>query len=311
MDIFQEIKNRAVDYEPILKSCYQCMPNPDARTMAIIIPVFKRTQFTKVICENFKNAIRHFYPMLQDPYKQISLTIVEHSPVAEHKELVGDWVNYVWIKNEGTFNKSLAYNVGGLLNRNAGFLLFHDLDTVVPKDFLARIGLNLERSFAITPLIDCDENKPFALQCFTGRRLQLCNNWITNEIIEGRIPVDEISNHPGHIQPAQPGAKGGSILVHNKTFFNTTFCPEIFNGYGLEDAFFWDCIATQGHVSSCDAPPIELYHLAHDAHRVTKDIDWTFYNAFNSLAYNEKRRFIAFMASNVKKHLNETTHTNI
>ena len=83
------------------------------------------------------------------------------------------------------------------------------------------------------------------------------------------------------------------------------FCPEIFHDYGLEDAFFWNCINEMGILGICDYPPVELFHLAHDAHRHTKEIDWAFYNSFLALSVEEKKQFIKLMANNVNKHLNE------
>lgn len=303
MDIFQEIQNRAIDYKQVLDSCETSfVRNPFSLTdISVIVPVCGRTEFNKVLCDHFLRAINYLYEF-NGKYEvgysgnsgsiNVSLTIVEHSDTPLHRNLCPHWVHHVWIpKNGQPFNKSLAHNVGALLTKESQCFLFHDVDTIVPTDFLIRILENL-------PSHD-------ALQTFTKRRLQMCDHWLTQEIIRGNISMKNITEYPGHFQEAKAGAMGGSIFIRKNLFFKTTFCAEIFNEYGLEDAFFWQCIGLMGRLGACDNPKIELFHLNHNATRITKEIDWSFYNAFLALPIEVKKQFIQLMASNLNKHQHE------
>lgn len=304
MNIFAEIQNRAIDYKQVLSTCDINLKEPNAH-ISVIVPVCGRTEFNKVLCAHFYIAIAHAINMAKQtasllpiPYNKIepsiSLTIVEHSNQPEHKSLCPEWVNYVWIpKNNGPFNKCLAHNIGALLTKYAHYFLFHDVDILVPEDFFIKIMGNLRR------------DNYDALQTFTKRRLQLCDQWLTNEILAGNVTMNNISAFPGHYHAAQPGAMGGSIFLTNELFFKTTLCAQTFNEYGLEDAFFWQCIDLLGRLGTCDMPEIELFHLSHEASRITKPSDWSFYNTFLALSKEEKIRFIELMASNLNKHLHE------
>lgn len=303
MDIFQEIQNRAIDYKQVLDSCEtNFVRGPFSLTdISIIVPVCGRTEFTKVLCDHFFKAMAYADDVSRENEPgytgrsgslEVSLTIVEHSDTPQHRNLCPHWVHHVWIpKNGKPFNKCLAHNVGALLTKEAQTFLFHDIDTIVPTDFFVRVLENL-------PGHD-------ALQTFTKRRLQMCDHWLTQEIVRGNIDMRNITDYHGHFQEAKAGAMGGSIFIRKNLFFKTTFCAEVFDGYGLEDAFFWQCIDLMGRLGTCDNPKIELFHLFHEAHRVTKQIDWSFYNAFLALSTEEKKRFIQLMASNLNKHQHE------
>jgi predicted glycosyltransferase involved in capsule biosynthesis len=311
MDIFQEIKNRAINYQEILDSC-QIKLKSDAPHISVIVPVYGRAEFNKVLCNHIYNAIQVFdktvapaiatFPFLvRKP--MISLTIVEHSDKPEHNIICDDWVNYVWIPKKGQpFNKCLAHNIGALLTKNANYFLFHDVDIMVPEDFFVKVMQN------VTQIINGKPNLPSydALQTFTQRRLQLCNEWLTAELISNHLSVKHIPSHPAHFKAAQPGAMGGSIFLTNELFFKTTFCAQTFTDYGLEDAFFWQCINLLGRVGSCDQPLIESYHLHHEATRITKPADWTFYNTFLALPDEKKKELVKLMADNLNKYRNET-----
>lgn len=313
MNIFKEIQNRAINYQEILDSC-EIKVQSNTPHISIIVPVCGRTEFNKALCNHFKTAIDFYtekvkpalliFPITHHLVKNplISLTFVEHSDKPEHKSLCADWVNYVWIPKKGQpFNKCLAHNIGALLTNKANYFLFHDVDIMVPEDFFVKVMQN------VTQIIDGKPNLPSydALQTFTKRRLQLCNEWLTAELISNHLSVMHIPSHPAHFKAAQPGAMGGSIFLTNELFFKTTFCAERFTDYGLEDAFFWQCINLLGRVGSCDSPILELYHLHHDATRITKPTDWSFYNAFLALPDENKKELIKLMADNLNKYRNE------
>ena len=304
MNIFQEIKNRAINYQEILDSCEIKVKSNDSH-ISVIVPVCGRTEFNKVLCNHIFNAIQVYNKAVEPGFialgisakPMISLTIVEHSDRPEHKSLCADWVNYVWIpKNGQPFNKCLAHNIGGLLTENANYFLFHDVDIMVPEDFFVKVMQN------VTKVVNGKPKVYDALQTFTKRRLQLCNEFITGELISNHLSVKHIPSHPAHFKAAQPGAMGGSIFLTNKLFFKTTFAAQLFTDYGLEDAFFWQCINLIGKVGGCDQPELELYHLNHDANRVTKQADWNFYNTLLALSFEEKMNLIKLIADNLNRY---------
>ena len=311
MNIFQEIQNRAIDYKQVLSTCEIDLKDHDTY-VSVIVPVCGRTEFNKVLCAHFYRAIAYannkinetlsLLPIIRLPITKltVSLTIVEHSDQPVHKSICADWVNYAWIPKQGQpFNKCLAHNIGALLTKESSYFLFHDVDIMVPQDFFLKVMQNLRRG------------SYDAIQTFTKRRLQLCDHVLTNKILQGDASMDNVIHYPGHYHEAQPGAMGGSIFLTKELFFKTTFCPEIFHDYGLEDAFFWQCIDLLGKLGTCDAPMLELFHLNHDANRITKDVDWRFYNAFLALSIEEKKNFIKLMADNLNKYQHETECKNI
>lgn len=283
MNIFSEVEKNKINYQDIISICQIKSAGSQAKDISVIVPVYGRLEFNHVLCDHFLTA-RNF-----SSSRDISVTIVEHSDSPQHKDICYEWVNYIWIPKKGMpFNKCLAHNVGALVfGNNANYLLFHDVDTLVPEDFFDKVLKNLQ---------DND-----ALQTFTKRRLQHCDHWLTHEMVRGNQTIKNISAFPGHYKPAQSGAMGGSIFIKRPFFFEIGYC-DLLTEYGLEDAMFWQCIHVLGKMGTCENPPIELFHLHHlpSFNRQTKKYDEELYHSFLNLSANDKKEFIKLIAGGLK-----------
>ena len=285
MDIFKEFELRKINYAEI--KGYSTFVLNDIREVdvSIIVPVYERVEFHKILVKHFKDAI-------SISGKQISLTFVEHSEVPDHMSLCDDWMNYIFIPKEDEdepFNKCLAHNIGALYSNKAKYYLFHDIDTIMHKDFFIKLFRNIRSNDA--------------LQSFTKQRLQYCNEEITKKLLSGQERLKNIMSDHADVSVGVEGAVGGSIFITSEMFFNTGgYSPEFFSEYSVEDQSFWDSISALGEIDSCNRPPIEMYHLYHENHhRVTKQKDWDAFNSFRALNFENRMCFIKERSEHLKQ----------
>lgn len=217
--------------------------------ISVIISLRDRVHFVKPLIESFKKAAKN-------TDNKIGLMVVEHSsePLAR-KECKALDIDYFWVKanKDEPFNKCICHNIGGIMNKQSEYLLFHDLDCLVYDDFFTNISENMVNKNAK------------ALQCFRGRRVLCLNEELTNKVISNEIDFRtiELNNNPD-ITETNYGAPGGSILVKTDTFFSVGgFDPEIFSGYSPEDKFFWLKVNAVDKIHSSDNPIIEVLHMNH------------------------------------------------
>jgi predicted glycosyltransferase involved in capsule biosynthesis len=184
----------------------------------------------------------------------ISLTISEHSFNPEHSQFCKkNKINYIWIKSEEPFNKCLAMNVAALYSSTAKYLLFHDIDCLMQKDFFINLMLNINSK-------NCK-----AIQCFHGRRVLYLDQEVTENVLSKKTCVDELAFGNKCISPPQVfGAPGGSICIETNLFFEVGgYDPELFNSNAPEDVFFWNKVGELDEMQTCDSPNIDLFHLNH------------------------------------------------
>ncbi len=226
--------------------------------ISVIIPVRGRAEYHKIITEYFTSAITR-------SGKKIALTFVEHAdPPSVHHWLLSSSVNHIFIPAQGKpFNKCLCHNIGALYGLRAKYYLFHDNDIIVPADFFSKLLQNLEGKDAV--------------QSFTGRRLLLAGETITRQFLDGDRSPDFHNYSPHEIRHAEPGAPGGSICVTKEMLIEVGFWEDVFfEGYSVEDQFFFNKLKTIGNFTACDSPPIELIHLWHSSEHQngTRDSDF-------------------------------------
>lgn len=284
MDLIAELISRQINYNEIKETCYFNLVDKREVDVSIIIPVNGRTQFNHVICDHFKKAI-------EASDKNISLTIVEHSGSPSHKDLCYDWVNYIHIpRSKKNFNKCKCFNIGALYSNKAKYFLFHDVDTIMQNNFFKLLFDNYKN-------VD-------ALQCFTKQRLLYCEEVLTNEIINGKISVDSLSN--AGLRAGVCGATGGSIFISNEAFFNIGgYDAEFYSEYSVEDTAFFEKLQFYGKIGSCDNPTIELFHLKHDGTYIVKDEDRDALSAFRNLDAIGKQTYISVKSKLLKLFKNE------
>lgn len=288
MNIFKEFEERKIDYSLMQKRInLSDWHLKDPVGISVIIPVHGRTQFNHIVSDTF-------YRELINYGGNVSITIVEHSENPEHEDLCRDWVNYMWIPQNGQrFNKCLCFNMGILYSSKANYYLFHDSDILVPKKFFELLFENMK---------GCD-----AGQAFSGQRLFHCSHDITEQILNGAYPLDKLSINSFGVSPARSGAEGGSIFVKREMIdkgcvFSDWACTE----YSVEDSFYFRMLQISGMCGFCDDPPIDCFHLWHEPSfgRQTKKEDWERYYAFMAMNNEGKRHLRNMQADHFKKYFN-------
>ena len=287
------------DYKHIQSALSTRFVDRRAVDISIIVPVTGRVHFLNPLCYHLRAAINNC------PELKISLTIVEHSIAEEHSPHLPDWVNYIFMPRqpacpelvEGSpFNKCLCFNIGAIFSNQATYYMFHDLDLMVKPDFLRNLFANLKGQKA--------------LQCFASRRVMYCDEPLSIKILTNQVFVSQINPETWGIKAGDPGAPGGSILVDRDTFFNAGGYNEAFTGYSVEDQYFWDCVSVITPIGSCNAPPIDIYHLWHENnHRLTKEEDFQLLRDLRNMDEALKPGFINQRAQHISQYKNMTTLT--
>lgn len=275
MDLLHEILQNQPDYSTIKENCFFKLPTAESVDVSVIIPVHGRTEFHKTITRHFRDAIR-----VSD--RKISLTIVEHGNGQQHGALCEDWVNYIYIPQDGKpFNKALAHNIAAMYGPKSEYLLFHDVDIIIPPNYFIQVFKNLK---------DFD-----AMQTFSRRRLWQADEKLTGGIITaGNVFFDVVPFSSRHIKELESGASGGSMFVKRNLFYEIGgFDPELFTEYSIEDQMFFDKLKQCGKLGFCDDPEINLVHLWHKPsfNRTTKQYDWDVYDAFKKLNDEQRKAF--------------------
>lgn len=215
--------------------------------VSIIIPARGRRQFFPPLLKSLHNMD------LGD--KKVSITVVEHSFEPEISDVlpVENYIHLQAGRNE-PFNKCLCMNIGAIVSKNSPYLLFHDSDLLVNRDFLTNVFINLEKKGTNT------------LQTFAGRKVLYCERELTSRLINGQVHINDISpTFMGVYDKNKPGAPGGSIFIARRMFFEVGgFDPELFHSYSQEDLFFWDKVSLYVPIGSCDNPRNEVYHMHHE-----------------------------------------------
>lgn len=272
-NILSVIEKNRIDYHGLLLNR---MPD-DYSDISIILPVRGRKDFVSATLRSLKSM---------EADKVINITIVEHS---EHPQFVAEeqWgVGYIHIpcNSKTPFNKCLCMNVGAMFGNKSQYLLFHDSDLLVNKDFISNIYKNIER-------------KPTAcVQTFADRKVLYCDKELTNKALGESIELKP--NTKGVYDKNKPGASGGSIFLTRRLFFMVGgFDPELFHSYSQEDLFFWDKVSIFAKIESCNNPRNEVYHLDHELQQFNnpqfKEM-LSLYNQWSKLSVEDKSKIVEY-----------------
>lgn len=288
MDIFDQAIANKIDYNELKSRCNLRIVNKGPVDISIVIPVHGRMEFNLVIT--------HFLQMAIDFSKiNVAITFVEHDDKANHDSLCGKGINYIFIPLNGQrFNKSLCFNAGALFSVKADFYLMHDVDTIMDKWFFSKLFINMMGKDAV--------------QAFTKRRLLMCGQKITENVLKDFRLMKGVPAYSPDIKPAQAGAAGGSIFLSRDIFFNIGGWWEVFTEYSIEDQTAYDMLYLSGTLGHCDHPSIEMFHLWHEPSffKRTKQKCWDFYHAFKELPIENKKEFIQLRSDLLKPYISET-----
>lgn len=244
--ILRKIRDNKIDYDGVLSSSVISMPydDMDGYDFHVIIPVRGRLRFVNPLLDSIYKARGKY---------NVAVTIVEHSGKREHGGgLKRRGVGFVYIKDDGVFNKCLAFNVGAILGPTSKWVVCHDVDCLVQSNFFKGIAENLKNKNT-----EC-------VQSFNKRSPIYCNKELTDDILRGEADVENISVHTDGAFRGNGEAPGGSITVSRDLFFKVGgYDPELFTGYSPEDKFFWEKVSLYVNIGMCDDPPVDVFHLNH------------------------------------------------
>jgi len=289
-NILNLITHNKLDYNHIIKTCYTHIPNKDRTDINFIVPVRNRVEFGEVMYNSFLKA-------KENSKLKLSYTIVEVSPVDEHKDYcIKNNINYIWYKTDRQepFNKCLGLNLGALLSNKTNAFLFHDIDCLIQSDFFNKLNQNIINK------------KVKAMQCFQGRRVLYLNQELTNQVIDSNLDIDTLSlDNSGVSLPEHIGAPGGSIYVNKGIFFNVGgYDPEFFYGYAPEDIFFWNKINLIDTMYTSDDPEIDIFHMNHSPTIGTNphiQQMLSIHNTFNQLSVDDRLDLINIKSNLIKE----------
>jgi hypothetical protein len=197
-------------------------------------------------------------------------------------------VDYIFIKGN-TFNKCLCHNIGSFLH-NSDYVMFHDVDLVVPELFFKNLFENLKQKKA--------------LQCFHNRRVIYLDQSLS-EIVNREKSISGINLSDPRVREGKVGAPGGSLIIERNLFEKIGgFDPNFFCGYSIEDGFFWKKLEVFTSVSGCDNPIIEMLHLWHEPlHSTNPNIrrDHVIYDLFVNFNEDQKISFLNIASIDYKE----------
>lgn len=288
--IIEELKDKAIDYDAVIKSSYIKIHNNNESDINIIIPVRERTEFLSTLLESFKDA--------EIPEIKVNYIVVEHSVSSLHIYTCHkNNINYVHIpcSPSDIFNKCLCHNIGVFLLNKSKYLLFHDIDCLPQKTFFLNLMSNV------------NNKNSKAIQTFRNRRVLACNNIITTNILDKSISVNDLSiTYTGIREIISGVAPGGSIMVDYNIFFSVGgFDPELFQGYAPEDLFFWNKVSILAKFDTCDNPPNEVYHLDHLKQTVDKvkfNLMHEYCSEFDKMDIIQKQELLSTKYNNIKQY---------
>jgi len=242
--ILSQIKNNPIDYLAEIKKCEIIVQKKDNVHIGVVVPVRGRVNFLPTLLDTLQNTRQNCV---------VDITIVEDSSTPEHKPTCSRYgVNYIWRPNGGVFNKCLAFNLGVFLGNKSKWLICHDLDILVQKDFFIMVLQNLHNQESL------------AVQSFSNHKPVNCDEFITEKLLHGAVDINELRADSSHTFRVRGDAPGGSISILRDLFFTIGgYDPELFTGYSPEDRFFIDKIKTYVALGTCEDPIVHVFHMHH------------------------------------------------
>lgn len=279
--IIEICESNKIDYHKISEGVVRKIRYEENKyDINLIIPARGRKNFLSPVVSSILSA-------KEQTTNKIQITLFEYSDTMEHDETCEQLgINYLYLDSAGSeFNKCLCHNLAAILTNTSEWLIFHDLDCMVQKDFFTNLMLNITK----------EDN---AIQTYNNRRLIYLGESISKKIISGDVDINNITNTHLDTKTGTVGAPGGSIATRTKTFFDVGgFDPELFYSYAPEDAFFWVKVLCLTEIKRCENPPNEVFHLFHPPQHKTNpkfDTMLQYLHFFMDGNDEEKLKFIEF-----------------
>ena len=180
--------------------------------------------------------------------------------------------------HEGKFSRALSFNLPiNYFNSSSKWILCHDSDLLVDQQFMLNV-LNQTK--------ECNS----WIQPYGGRRVSNLSVEDTKELLEGNfLTLSSLT-----VSYPNPGAMGGSVLVPTDLLKNVGgYDPELFWGYGPEDATFWGKLENTGDAKY--SKDTTVYHMNHPPSYLVDYSKFTFlYQLFVSLTHEDRQDLIKY-----------------
>ncbi len=282
LDLYALYRENKINYKDIKESLYFKNPTTEKVDISIIIPVRDRLEFVQPVYNHLLKAVEELSIL---NYK-LSITFVEHSPVALH--LKDCPASYIWIPcpEDAKFNKCLCFNIGVLSGPDADYYMFYDGDLLCFNDFILKVAGDIS-SF---------------MQGFKNRRVVYADQVLTGKFLQGEFLDHTITAMHPNIRVGVPGAPGGCIITSKELFFHVGgYDAEFFHGYSVEDQLFFDKCSLFDPCKSLDNELIHLYHG--EAHARTEDFHMQILKTFQGQHVDDKKTFIKFVSEEFNKNI--------
>ena len=207
--------------------------------------------------------IPHLLMTLQSIASQVDVAfecvVIEQSNEREIEDLLPEWVRYFHTTlpdPDMPYSRSWAFNVGAELARGQ-FLIFHDNDMLVPRDYAAQMVARHNEGYDVINL------KRFVF-------------YLNQEHSERAMSTGFLAIDTAPESVVQNLEAGGSFGIARDAFFDIGGFDESFVGWGGEDNEFWQRAQTRNVWPFGYMPILHLWHEAqpekHDRNRSTIDL---------------------------------------
>ena len=194
--------------------------------------------------ENLRALLKYLSMLISD---EVELIVVEQDT---QSRIEGDGtsiyrqIKHVFIKNEGTFNKGLGYNVGAKVS-SGEYLIFTDIDLYI------EIGLYLS---SLSWLVEYDVVNPYTVLHYLDK--ENSRRFFTD------YDMGIVRDKRRVLQMIRPGViSGGIFAISRGLFFALKGFDERCAGYGYEDDILDTKMRKTGvRVRNIEADCIHAYH---------------------------------------------------
>eukprot|EP01116_Phalansterium_solitarium_P008823 TRINITY_DN22790_c0_g1_i1.p1 TRINITY_DN22790_c0_g1~~TRINITY_DN22790_c0_g1_i1.p1 ORF type:complete len:643 (+),score=136.05 TRINITY_DN22790_c0_g1_i1:104-1930(+) len=253
------VRQQHAPYDSVctLGTCITELHSRTRRDINVFIPVHGREAALRTSLFYLEAAALRAAPAVR-----VSIVVIEVAPEPELRGMYrSPFVEYIFLPDSATrttgagdrFPKSLAYNMGFLMAREAKWNIFHDVDALVEETFFEELYGRYLSADGVT-----------WLQPYHRRFVPINESYVSIvQDLAKQGQLYDLSSIPYMLHGPDTVSPGGSILVRRDIFQAVGgYDPELFFGYAPEDAFFWAKLNTLFTPEPLSLP-FRMYHMWH------------------------------------------------
>lgn len=162
------------------------------------------------------------------PFIVFTIVVVEQSENPTVKEMLHSDINYIFISNDGFYNRGWGFNVGARAYPKADYYFFADNDIVMSIADMVKVVSDCKDYEAVNPY-----------KAIFDSREQIHDSHVLDQFYDGKETVDSLAQK-GFIQGQRQYTtfSGGIVGVEAKAYFGVSGWDERFRGRGWEDYAF-------------------------------------------------------------------------